>query len=81
MYQITICDDGAGMNPAKKKQDASVGGAEDMDESSHVGIENVRKRLEIMCGGSLEIRSELGKGTSVTLKIPEGRNDDIHIGG
>ena len=25
MYQITICDDGAGMNPAKKKQDASVG--------------------------------------------------------
>lgn len=52
-----------------------------MDESSHVGIENVRKRLEIMCGGSLEIRSELGKGTSVTLKIPEGRNDDIHIGG
>lgn len=40
------------------------------DGKSHVGIDNVRSRLENICGGSLYIESVIGKGTEVTIKIP-----------
>jgi len=35
-----------------------------------VGIENVRRRLADMCGGSLEIESVQGVGTTATIRIP-----------
>ncbi|MBR2824464.1 MAG: histidine kinase [Clostridia bacterium] len=44
---------------------------------SHIGIENVRTRVEQVSGGSLQVKSEIGKGTTATLRIPAsgGRNE------
>jgi signal transduction histidine kinase len=61
-YVITVSDTGCGFDPSKKKDDGK----------RHVGIENVRQRLLNMCGGTLTIESEIGVGTSATIKIPKG---------
>lgn len=60
-YEIVICDDGIGfdINNVKIKD----------DNRTHVGIENVRKRLQDQCSGSLTIESIPGKGTKVVLKV------------
>lgn len=61
-YIITVCDTGCGFDPSKKKDDGK----------RHVGIENVRQRLLNMCDGTLTIESEIGVGTTATIKIPKG---------
>lgn len=59
-WLITIADDGVGFNPA----DTAFCGKE------HIGIANVKDRLASMSGGSLEIQSSPGKGTTVKIQIP-----------
>lgn len=61
-YVIEIADDGVGFD---------VNEAWD-DSHAHVGIENVSKRLEIICNGTCDIHSEIGVGTVVTIHIPKG---------
>ena len=61
-YVITIEDDGVGFDVNEKQN----------DNHTHVGIENVTKRLDIICNGTLDIQSEKGKGTVVTIHIPKG---------
>ncbi len=41
------------------------------DHKKHVGIANVRYRLEKLCHGSLEIEGKKDKGTRVTIRIPK----------
>ena len=41
------------------------------DNEPHIAINNIRQRLEIMCGGRLTITSSNGGGTVVTLTIPD----------
>ena len=36
----------------------------------HIGIMNTKQRLKHFCGGELQINSEIGKGTKVTILIP-----------
>lgn len=55
---ITVTDDGVGFV------------LEECEKEDSVGIRNVRYRLENMVHGSLAIESALGKGTTVTIKIP-----------
>ena len=38
-------------------------------DSTHVGIENTRKRLSMMMDARLEIESEKGKGTTACILI------------
>lgn len=38
---------------------------------SHIGIKNVKQRLDVMCNGTLEISSIPGAGTSAVIKIPK----------
>ena len=59
-HEIVIQDNGCGFDPEKIEE----------DNVPHIGIRNVRERLERMCGGSLTIDSEVGKGTTVTIRIP-----------
>lgn len=61
-YQIIISDDGAGY----------VVGTVPDDGRSHTGIENIKNRLQLICNGSCEITSEIGKGTTVIVHIPKG---------
>lgn len=58
---VTIADDGIGMEQAR--QMPSLG------DHAHIGISNVRSRLEEMVNGSLEMQSS-SQGTTVTIRIP-----------
>ncbi len=60
-YEILIKDDGVGFDPARSETDGNL----------HVGIANVKKRLETMCGGTLEIWTKIGKGTKILITIPK----------
>ena len=45
----------------------------------HIGIENVRQRLETLCGGYLRIQSDADRGTRVRIILPEGNEDENPI--
>jgi len=65
-YLIIISDDGAGFEQDKINNDGQ----------QHIGINNVRLRLSAQCGGSLEIESKPGVGTTAKIIIPkEARTD------
>lgn len=59
-HEIVIRDNGKGF---------VVEEAMNADET-HIGIRNVKDRVEQLCGGTLEIDSRLGEGTTVTIHIP-----------
>ena len=59
-YEIKVEDNGAGFDVEDIGSDGRL----------HVGIANVRTRLESMAKGTLTIESEIGKGTRVTIFIP-----------
>lgn len=61
-HEITVRDNGVGFDP----------NARPADGRSHIGISNVRSRLNIMCHGTLEIKSAPGQGTTAIVKIPKG---------
>ena len=61
-HRVVIRDNGRGFDPRSAKS----------PEGAHIGIDNVRSRLEQMCGGALTIESRPGEGTTITLLIPDG---------
>ena len=65
VHRITVEDNGAGFDPK----------AEELSEETHVGLRNVRDRIEQMCGGTMVVNSEPGKGTRVTLMIPDSERE------
>ena len=62
-HEILIRDNGKGFSV----MEATVTGG------SHIGIQNVRERLERLCGGTMVIESETGHGTCVIIHIPRGK--------
>ena len=60
-FVVTVSDDGVGFDPDKDLSDGR----------EHVGIRNVRERVQKMCGGSLSITSREGEGTTVVIRIPK----------
>lgn len=58
MAQVIIADTGVGFDTAQPVKNTSV------------GLLNTKRRLEIMCGGTIEITSQLGKGTTVVITLP-----------
>lgn len=59
---ITVEDDGVGFDMAELEKEKSV------------GVRNIRFRLEHLVRGKLDIQSEVGKGTTVTITIPKEGN-------
>ena len=59
-YWVSVTDDGVGFDTEKQ-----------IDPDKHIGIHNIRKRLESMCGGSLHMESVPGKGTVARVQIPK----------
>lgn len=43
------------------------------DNEPHIALENIRKRIKIMCNGTLSIEPREGGGTKVTLFLPKKR--------
>ena len=60
-HEIIISDDGTGFDVRSYLA---------QEGKTCVGIENVRKRLWSLCAATLEISSELGRGTKVVIRIP-----------
>jgi len=54
---IKIIDDGVGFDM----------NAVDLTKGDHVGFTNTKKRIEMMLHGTLEVQSEVGKGTEITI--------------
>lgn len=70
-YEIRVSDNGVGFDPTVPFS----------DERAHIGIANVRSRLDNMCHGTLEIVSSPGKGTTAVIQIPKGEtSDEYHSG-
>ena len=60
--EVSVADDGPGFvyeNVLKDK------------ERSHNGIRNVSERLKRVCGGELRVESVVGKGTTMTILLPQ----------
>ena len=63
-YEIIVSDDGVGFDPEIKKDDGR----------SHVGMENIKRRLKEMCNAEVVIESKPGEGTVARVIIPKGEN-------
>lgn len=60
---VTIADDGVGFD---------VEGVKNIqDGRTHIGMDNVRKRLKSQCKGRMKVNSVVGKGTVVQLILPK----------
>ena len=62
---IEVRDNGRGFDTAILEQAQS--GAE---MQGHIGLKNLKERLALMCGGTLAVESEPGKGTLARVSIP-----------
>lgn len=59
-FHVRITDNGVGIQNEKPD-----------DARRHIGLQNVRERLELYCGGSLTMSSAPGIGTSAEICIPK----------
>jgi LytS/YehU family sensor histidine kinase len=68
---ITVTDDGVGFELSDEPEKHSYN---QQRFNTPGGIKNVRSRLAVMCGGSLEIKSTPDAGTKVIITIPANTN-------
>lgn len=61
-YIVSVEDDGVGFDPAAVLK---------KDGRSHVGLPNICYRLETMLHAAVDVKSKLGVGTTVTVRIPK----------
>ena len=59
-YFISVKDNGVGFDVSE------------LESENHIGLRNIRSRLEAMCAGLLHIESIVGVGTKITVEIPKG---------
>ena len=62
-YIVSVKDNGIGFDPKS---------LENM-EGTHIGVANVKRRIEDMCTGTLTINSVIDKGTEIIISIPTTR--------
>ena len=64
-YIICVTDDGVGFTEGEYADDGGT----------HVGIENIKKRLDMMINARLEMESKKGIGTKACIFIPKRRDE------
>jgi len=62
---VTVHDDGVGFDTEKGTPEG------------HFGVQNVRKRLEYAMNGKLDVESEIGKGTTAVVTIPDRKGRTV----
>ena len=60
-----MSDDGKGFDPVATTNDGK----------QHIGLRNVRERLNAVCGGRLLVDSTLGEGTVVRMYLPKRESE------
>ena len=60
-YIIRVTDDGVGFTEGEYTEDGGT----------HVGLENIKKRLDMMINAKLIIESKKGEGTMACILIPK----------
>lgn len=61
-YFVSVQDNGVGFDVAE------------LERNNHIGLRNIRGRLEAMCNGKLHIESIIDVGTKITVEIPKEAN-------
>ena len=69
-YYIYVIDNGVGFDTKKKPAN---------DGRSHIGVENVRVRIEKRVNGKLEIFSTKGKGTTAVITSPKLPGEESNV--
>ena len=64
-HEILVRDNGVGFDAQTL----------DSADESHIGLRNVRDRVERLCGGALTVDSRIGEGTSVQIILPPTGNN------
>ncbi len=57
---IEVTDNGKGFDPDEAE----------MADGTHIGLRNVTERIEMLCGGTLSIKSGEGNGCTVSIRLP-----------
>ena len=58
-YVISVKDNGVGFDVVE------------LEQNEHVGLRNIKSRLDAMCSGVVHIESIIGVGTKITVEIPK----------
>lgn len=82
-HVIEVQDDGIGFKTELNEEMKIANKTDiqqDMEGRSHIGLLNLKERLEYMCNGTLSIQSQPGNGTLVKVTIPKksGRSGSKH---
>ncbi|KRE35199.1 sensor histidine kinase [Paenibacillus sp. Soil522] len=80
--RISLSDNGSGMTDEVRKSLLRLESGSDKKKSTGLGTKNVFKRLQLFYGVNelVDIESELGKGTKVTIRIPPRKEGErIHV--
>ena len=65
-YEISVTDDGVGPSAVLNDHESGL----------HIGTKNVGERIALICGGTLQITGENGKGTTATIRIPKEQDPE-----
>ncbi|TKH43834.1 two-component sensor histidine kinase [Paenibacillus terrae] len=82
--QIVISDNGKGMAEETRLSVLRLEGRAESSSSTGLGMQNVFKRLQLFYGkeGMVEISSNTGQGTAITIRIPvkkESERTDVSV--
>ena len=67
---VTVTTEDAGNGVSIIIEDTGPGYAPQEKQESQIALDNIRERLKVLCGGTLEITSRESGGTKVTIFVP-----------
>ena len=72
MLEITVTDDGIGMDSARLQEVKEGLDRPRTEDGRHIGLYNVNKRIALTYGEEyrIAIDSELGRGTTISIHVP-----------